>query len=191
MSTDHLVARFYDHPRLNVEESRRAGSKVYDTVLMVELRNRGERGESYSELVKGGDTDKTEYYKAAFPGAWAKYCGGGDGGMVRGHLLNVLELEVGEIAMLEGMDIRSVEDLAAMNDATMAKVRGGFTLKAKAEKWLKTQEVVRSGNVVDMLEKLNERIAQLESENARLTEKRGPGRPRKEVDGNADAQTAM
>ncbi len=192
MSTDHLVARFYDHPRLNVEESRKAGVKVYDTVLMVELRNRGERGESYSETVRGGDVNDEEYYKAAFPGAWARYKGGGDGGMVSGHLLNVLGLEVGEVQMLEGLDIRSVEQLANMNDTTVSKIRGGFTLKTKAQKWLQTQDAVRSGNVVDMLDEMRQRIAQLESENAALAEKRKPGRPKKEdVDGNADAQAVM
>lgn len=192
MSTDHLIARFYDHPRLNVEESRSAGHKVYDTVLMVELRNRGERGESYSEIVRGGDVNNLEYYKTAFPGAWARYNGNGDGTPTAGTLLSALGLEVGEIQMLDGMDIRTVEALANLNDATVMKIRGGLNMKAKAIKWLAAQETLRSGNVVDMLDEMKARIAQLESENQALAEKRKPGRPKKEeVDGHVDAQAAM
>jgi hypothetical protein len=190
MSTEHLVARFYDHPRLDVEESRKSGTKVYETVTMVELRNRGERGESYSEIVKGGDTDRTEYYKAAFPNSWAKYKG--EGSVVSGHLLNVLSLDVGEIAMLEGMDIKTVEELATINDATILKVRGGIQLKQKADKWLRTQDAIKQGNVIDMLEEMKARIAELETENSQLSEKRKPGRPKKDtVDGNTDAQAVM
>lgn len=193
MSTDHLVARFYDHPQLNVAESKASGHKVYDTVLMVELRNRGERGESISELVKGRDTDNTEYYKAAFPGAWAKYKGGGDHGFVSGTLLTALNIEIGEIHMLEGMEVRTVEQLASLNDSAVSKIRGGLTLKSKAMKFLEAQKYARDGNIVDMIQKLQAQVEQLESDNERLeaNQKRSPGRPRKEVDGHSDAQAAM
>jgi hypothetical protein len=193
MSTDHLIARFYDHPRLNVAESRSAGHKVYDTVLMVELRNRGERGESFSELVKGGDVDKTEYYRAAFPGPWSRYKGGNTDGLpTSGHLLSVLGLELGEIQMLEGLDIRTVETLSTLNDGAVMKIRGGLNMKAQAIKWLATQDAIKSGNVIDMLDEMKARIAQLETENASLAEKRKPGRPKKEdVDGHVDATATM
>lgn len=194
MSTDHLVARFYDHPRLNVEESKKAGHKVYDTVLMVELRNRGERGESVSKTVKGGDTDETEYYKAAFPGAWAKYKGGGDSGFVSGTLLKALDIEVGEIQMLEAMDIRTVEQLVQVADSAASKIRGGLTLKSKAMKYLEAQKYAKDGNIVDMLTKLQAKVEALEKEKQELeaNQKKRPGRPKKEVDdGDVDAQAAM
>lgn len=191
MSTEHLVARFYDHPMLNVEESRKAGIAVYDTVLMVELRNRGERGESFSTLVKGADVDKVEYYKAAFPSAWAKYKGGGDGGVISGTAIQLLGLEVGEIQMLEGLEVRSIEDLANLNDTTTQKIRGGLSMKAKAATWLENRKALQSGNVMQELAKMQARIAELEEENSALAEKRRPGRPRKEQDGNTDAQAVM
>lgn len=186
---DHLVARFYDHPQLNVEESKKAGHKVYDTVTMVELRNRGERGESVSRLVKGPDKDETEYYKAAFPGAWAKYKGGGDGGFVSGTMLKALELEVGEIQMLEGMDIRTVEQLAEISDSAAQKIRGGLTMKSKAMKYIEVQKHTKDGNIVSMLENLQQKVAQLEEENEKLAQnqKRKPG-PKPKVNDGENAQ---
>lgn len=189
MSTDHLVARFYDHPQLNIDESKKLGHKVYDTVTMVELRNRGERGESVSKLVKGRDVDETEYYKAAFPGAWAKYKGGGDGGFVSGTLLKALDIEVGEIQMLEGMDIRTVEQLAGIADSAASKIRGGLTLKSKAMKFLEIQKHAKNGDIIDMMKSLEAKVEALEQENQKLQEnqKKRPGRPKKE-DVSADAQ---
>lgn len=191
MSTDHLVARFYDHPRLNIEESKTAGHKVYDTVTMVELRNKGERGESVSRLVKDADKDETEYYKTAFPGAWAQYKGGGDGGFVSGTLLKALDLQIGEIQMLEQMGIRTVEELASMNDSGAMKVRGGLSLKNKAVVFMKAQQMSRDGNLMESISRMEARIAELETENAELKPKRG--RPRKEPvdDGQSDAERAM
>lgn len=187
---DHLVARFYDHPRLNVAESKTAGHKVYDTVIMVELRNKGERGESVSRLVKDAEKDETEYYKAAFPGAWAQYKGGGDGGFVSGTLLKALDLEVGQIQMLEQMGIRTVEDLANMNDSGALKIREGLTLKNKAMQFIKAKELSKDGNLLDMVSKMEARIAELEEENKTLSKPRR-GRPPKVENGDDDVKAAM
>lgn len=193
MSTDHLNARFYDHPKLNIEESKKAGHKVYDTVLVVELKVKGERGESVSKLVldKTNEVDDTEYYKAAFPGAWASYKGTGGGEFVSGTLLKALDLELGKQTELEQLGIRTVEELAAMNDSSCMKIREGLTTKAKAIKFLEAQKISKEGNVVDMLEEMRAQLEELKAENEELKKPKRRGRPKKEVDGDADAKAAV
>lgn len=191
MSDEHIVARFYDHPRLNKAESREKKMRVFETVLMCELRNRGEKSESYSELVRCADQDRTEEFKARFPNAWARYKG--EGAVVSGTMISVLGLEVGELAMLEGLDVRTVEELAALNDATVMKIRGGQAMKAKAATFLENQEAAKVGNVMDMMAEMREQLAALKAENAALKTETLPKRRArvKEEDGNADAPATV
>lgn len=190
---NHLVARFYDHPKLNVEESKKAGSKQYDPVIMVELKVRGERNESVSKLVydERAEFDEREYYKEQFPGAWANYRGKGDGGFISGTLLTALDIDVGERAMLEAQSIRTVEELAELNDTAAQKIRGGMTLKTKAMKFVKAKGLMKDGNVIDLLESLQKQVADLQEKNEELAanQKKSPGRPKK-VD-EPDTQAAM
>lgn len=170
MSTEHLHARFYDHPKLNVEESTKAGHKVYDSVLMVELKVKGERGESVSKLVvdETNGVDETEYYKAAFPGAWAQYKGTGGGDFVSGTLLKALGLEIGKQTELEQLGIRTVEDLADMADSACMKMRDGLTTKGKAIKFLDAQKLSEQGNIVDMMQEMRNQLDDLKAENEAL-----------------------
>lgn len=207
MSTEHLHARFYDHPKLNVEESKRTGHKVYDTVLMVELKVKGERGESVSKLVKDetNEVDNTEYYSVAFPGAWAQFRGTGGGEFVSGTLLKALDLPIGKRTELEQLGIRTVEELAEMSDASCMKMRDGLTTKAKAIKFLEAQKLQKDGNIVDMLESMKSRLEELEEENRRLSQKdvhacecgrefdseRGLKIHQGKCDGNADSQATV
>lgn len=75
-----------------------------------------------------------------------------------------------QVKMLQNLNVRSVEDLAAVNEETISRMgMGGRALKQKAADWLSTAG--DRGKVTEELTKLKLRLTTLEQENASLREK--------------------
>lgn len=166
---EHLNARFYEHPQLNVIESRKDGVERYDTVLMVELKTAGARGESISKVA-------TEDHKERFPRAWAEFQG--ETYDNPGTDLKVLGFEVGRVRELNAQGIYTVEDLAQVSDGNIQRMREGFQMKKKATQFLEGQQLSQQVSL-DEFNAMQQQIEALQAQLAQTQVKRKPGRPPK------------
>lgn len=192
---EHLRARFYDHPKLNVANSEQSGHASYEDVVMVELTVIGAKNESVSKVA-------TDELKQRFPREWAEYNG------ERFNDANATPLTVidgftpARIKEFEGLGIRSVQELANVADGNIMKVREGLALKQAAVKWLEGAELAKREVTVDQIEELQDRVSQFEEMQKRLTaleeenkklaanQRKKPG-PKPKVEDESDAQAAM
>lgn len=177
MSYAHLAAEFYDHPEQNIARSVQEGRPVYDPVIQVKLKVKGNK-DYFSRKV----TDENrEELMAAFPEAWARYKNGGGGGSVSGTVLTALGLDVAKTKELHAVGIMTIEDLANINDGDALKKSGWMNLKQKAVDWLAAKELTKDGDIVaklkaleDEVEELKKKKKGLELENGRLKKRADP-----------------
>lgn len=167
---EHLHARFYKHPVLNVVESRKDKENRYgDDVIMVELTTKGARGESISKIA-------TDEHKEAFPRAWAEF--NGEAYEHAGTELKVLDFSLGRIKELNALGIYTVEELAQVSDGNIARLREGNQLKNKAVKFLEGQQLSQMVSM-DEFQAMQQQLEEMKAQLNKEQEKPRRGRPPK------------
>lgn len=160
---DRLFVRFSVEPLLNPFKSTEAGRPIYDEVEMITIISPGNRLSSVHAIV-----DDT--YKARFRDKYRRWKQG-LAEEVSGTPLEAWgKLGVSQVAELKALNIRTVEQLAAMSDSDgNATMMGFYGLKEAAQNFI----VASAGKAGDMklakeLETRDAEIALLKDQMAQL-----------------------
>ena len=104
-----------------------------------------------------------------FAAAWAAYQKDkSTEGMTGTPLSEVSWLGRGEVETFKHSGVRSVEELAGLNDANVTKFPGGLALRQKARDWIKA--ATESAPLQHMSEELAKRDAQISDLKAQIQE---------------------
>lgn len=125
-------AEFYMHPFLLVPESRAAGRKVYEDRVYIEIKIKGDANTSFSR-------PKREQDEKDFAAEWKEYTTGEM--EIEGTPLRSLpNISPAKEKNLSAAGIRSIEELATLNDAVVIGVQGMVTLRKQAQAYLAALE---------------------------------------------------
>ena len=181
--------RFWKDSYKNEAKSKEAGIPVFDEVDWCEIRVLGEPDTVSGPWAKMPPSTR-EIWKDAHA-QWQK--DNGSEGIIGTHLSQVAWLGRGEVETLKYLGIRTVENLASVDDAQITRIPGGLALRQKAKDMLSAAK--DSAPLQRMSEELAKRDAQIRDLMEMVKElreggapppvKRGPGRPRKVPQENA------
>lgn len=173
-SDAQAMVKFFVHPEISVYKSQQEGRPVYDDVVMIEVMQPGEK-EPIRQLAN-------EWHKRRFQRQWDNY----EKGRIEtssGTPLSVLfPTEPSTILQLNGFNIFTVDQLAAISDTAIGNIPMGRALVDRAKAFLGT---AAGGAEYHRMQK---QIADLQQQLSSLAEqgivpplptqaKRGPGRP--------------
>lgn len=170
---DTVIPKFYREKQLNKRKSEDAGRSIYDEYDAMEFIIPGDNTTIHKERV-------TEEYMRRFPRQWEAYRAGLE--QINGMPLEswyVIANHPGLIEEMRALKIRSVEDLAGINDDYATRAPWGIEWRKKAKEEMakrQSQDAIIAANA--------ELTAKLEAMEKRLAEMEGPaknkgGRPRK------------
>jgi predicted flap endonuclease-1-like 5' DNA nuclease len=129
MPASDTYARFYNHPKLNVPESRKLGKQHYDDAIYIEIYIRGDKNTSFSRPKKSEDEN-------TYPREWREF-DTGQSIPLEGSPLNVLpNISPATEKNLNAEGVRTVEDLANLSDAVVLGVQGRVDLRKRAVAYL-------------------------------------------------------
>jgi hypothetical protein len=125
--------RFWKDTFKNPQRSKEAGTAIFDEVPWCEIRVLGEQDTVVGpwHLMSQNNQDR---FKAAFQ-QWQK--DESSEGIVGTHLKEVAWLSRGEVETFRvSFGIRTLEDLAAVDDGSIGKIPGGLAYRQKARDFL-------------------------------------------------------
>lgn len=171
---DVVMPRFYREKQMNKRKSDEAQRAVYDEYDAAEFIIPGDNTTIHKERV-------TEEHMRRWPRQWEAYKAGLE--QINGMPLEswyVIANHPGLIEEMRAMKIRSVEDLASINDDYATRAPWGRDWRKKAQ-----EEIARRESKDAVIAANAEMMAKLEAMSAELTAlkaaqgepKRGPGRP--------------
>lgn len=183
---NNLTVRFYKDKVQNMWKSEQEGRPIWEMADLIEVQIPGN-----STLIQR--TLATDYYKRRFPDEW-KHFQDTEGAveMVSGTPLSEWPiLNTAQVQELRYFKFFTVEQIAGASDLQIngLGMAGGLSpmvLRDKAKAYLSAaRDSAASQALIDERRRHEQDIADLKAEIARLSsaqaEKRGPGRPRKEV----------
>lgn len=134
MADSNLFARFYIHPQLQQEQSKEEGRPVYKEVEYVEIFIKGQKNSTFSRAVT--DEDKADY-----PIAWKAFKENNPD-LTEGTPIKFLAgVGPGVVLELNGVGVRTIEDMAELTDAGLDNIRGGRMLQQRAKAYLASLEI--------------------------------------------------
>lgn len=170
---ENLIVTFSMEPVLQGAESESAGRPIYKDTPMVLIRFPGDRTREVHTRVK-------LEHQQRFPRQWAQF----QQKVAQVQTGTPIE-EWGPISkshalMLKGVNIHTVENLAACPDATLHNVgHGARGLRDKAIAWLRAAaDGAETNRLAAENQQLRDDLAALKEQVAELAAKRKPGRPR-------------
>ena len=155
-----VKGRFENFKQLDVHASREADEEIYKTIITLRTIAVGSSDES---VVPVREFNKHQLIDR-FPEAWRAFNGEADAMAAAGTPLTDIDMDENTIISMRLAAIRTVEDLAGVSDAGVAAKFGWRTWRGKAQAFLKAKEDELLQAAKDM-----------------VTEKRKPGRPKKEA----------
>jgi hypothetical protein len=156
--------RFYEDAYKNEAQSKEAGRPVFDTVDWCEIRVLSER-----DTISGPVHKMSPDPRQRFPEAWAQYQRDKSSeGLVGTPLREVAWLGRGEVETLKHAGIKTLEQLAGINDANVTFMPGGIGLRQKARDMVKAAK--DAAPVQAMSEELAKRDAEIASLKAQVAE---------------------
>lgn len=174
----NLLVKFFTHPQISKVKSDEAGRPVYDDVIMIEVINPGEK--EPIRVMKGRE------HELRFPKQWENFKKGVQEIGSGTPLDHLFPNEPGTILTLNGFNVFTVDQLAAINDTAMGNIPMGRALADRAKAYLSS---AAGGSEFHKMQKT---IADLQAQIAQLQERdvapvpvvsaepvrRGPGRPK-------------
>lgn len=153
MAEAGVRARFYLDKKLMGKASEDAKRPVYEDRVYLELRIVGHRGDVVVH-------EATEAHKQRFPEAWKAY----EAGHEVPHEGTPLEvwprMTPAMTANLKGMNVYTVEELAALPDIALQKVgMNGLELRADAQKFVENAVKTADVEAMEKLQAQNEQMA--------------------------------
>ena len=159
---DKLYVRFKMMPVLNAFKSQEAGRAIYDE-------------KEYIVVVIPGDSKTTgefpvdDIFRRRFPKQYAAFKEGRELAASGTPLEMWPQMTVGMVAELKAMNIRTVEELAALDDGRAQKIMGSHDLRRRAQVFIEAAKGEATNNkIVVELEKRDEEIAELKRQMAEL-----------------------
>lgn len=162
---EKVLVRFWEDSWKNAAESSKAGRDVFDTVTWCEIKVPGER-----DTVTGPVHKMQPDPRLRFPAAWAAYQkDNSTEGIVGTPLKEVAWLSRGEVETLKAAGLRTLENLADLNDANVTSLPGGLALRAKAKATIQaTKDGAPLQKMAEELAKRDAQIADLKQQMADL-----------------------
>ena len=179
---ENLLVRFYTHPRKNEGKSREAGRPIFEETTYIEIMQPGNKDSIIKRPATRIDKDRFAEHFRRFE---AKIQDEAIEGTLLEEWPGITRSQVMELAYL---NIKTVEQLAAVSDSNAQNVMGISFLKEKAKKYLETSKEAATA----------EALAEMQAKYDALVEKMGAepeapkkrGRPKKKVEEVLqDAQT--
>lgn len=173
---DNTIPIFSMKAKEDVAASRREGRPIFKEVPYVEILIPGSRDRHVAQV--------TEQHKQRWPNQWAAFENRREEAIEGTPIEEWPQITVAQVATMRALKIRTVENLAHLNDSAIGKLGpGGRELVNKAKRFIEFASASSDND---------ERLSKLEAENAELRrelqalresappKKRGPGRPRKQ-----------
>ena len=184
-----LIVSFYTHAEHQVAKSEAEGRPIYEDKPYIKIMYAGDRNRVTDRRVdfKGKNGNIPDPQR--FPVQWAQYQSG-EAQVEEGTPIEEWTLiSKSQALMLKGVNIRTVENLAAVTDVNLDGLgHGGRTLRDQAQSWI---EQAKDGAELTKLVKENEELrtdlsatqeqVKALSEQVKQLTKRRPGRPRKDA----------
>lgn len=128
-----VFAKFYIHPKQNEEESAKAGRPIFDDKEYIEIFTPG----ALTNIVRrpASQQDK-ERFRAAYRAFKEKE----DDSQSGTHLSQVTFISKSQVEELAYSRIRTVEQLANVNDDVCTRIPGLYSLREKAKAYLEQAE---------------------------------------------------
>lgn len=146
-----LHVRFFSKPRLNPDKSSEANRPIYEDTTYIEIMMPGEKNNIIQRPAWAQDFQR-------FGALYDQFLRGEE--QISGTPLQVLPfLAPAQIEEFAFFKVRTVEQLAGLNDAVAGRMMGGHEFKKKAKEWL---EAINSGS------ELRKEIEALKARNAAL-----------------------
>lgn len=180
---NRVFAEFYMRPVVDGVATKEAGRTITKDVPHIKIIQPGESQHSvYNQPATNQDTQR-------FPKQWAAFQAGQSQEVIGSPLSLLFPQSPATVENLKHCGVRTIEQLAGANDTALQGMgMGARSFQEKAKQYL--QQADKGKNFHDLsdrvdsmefkLKEKDDRIAALEQALAAATEKRGPGRPRKE-----------
>lgn len=183
-----LLVSFYTHPEHQVAKSNEEGRPIYEDKPYIRIMYAGDRNRVTDRRVdfkgKNGNIPDPERW----PRQWAQYQAGEEQVEEGTPVEEWSLISRSQALMLKGVHIKTVENLAAVTDATLGNLgHGGRALRDQAVAWLKQAQdgselprlVAENESLKSDVSSLEDQVKELAQKVEELSKKRGPGRPRK------------
>jgi hypothetical protein len=123
-----LHVRFYMKPRLNMDKSNEAQRPIYEDTVYVEIMMPGEKNSIIQRPAWEQDFQR-------FHALYEKFLAGEE--QIVGTPLAILPfLTPAQVEELSFFKVRTVEQLAELNDGVVGRMMGARDMKTKAAEWL-------------------------------------------------------
>ena len=176
-----LIVSFYTHAEHQPAKSEKEGRPIYEDKPYIRIMYAGDKNRVTDRRVdfkgkNGGIPDPQR-----FPHQWAQYEAGEEQVEEGTPIEEWPLLTRSQALMLKGVNIRTVENLAAVTDANLGNLgHGARTLRDQAAAWIKqAKDGAEMAKLVKENENLRDDLEAVKAQLAELSTKRKPGRPRK------------
>lgn len=129
-----LYAEFHLHPVLQVEESKKQGREVFKDEVYVQIQIKGQKNQIRDRKMRPED-------KNDFPSAWARWSEKDQAAKIGTPITAIPGIGPSMELELSALGLRTVEDMASLNDAGCQNMRGGYMFRERAKAYLKALEV--------------------------------------------------
>lgn len=176
---DHLLVKFFTHPKLMRQESEEAQRPIYKETPYIQIMTPGNKDSIIQRPARQMDKDR-------FPEHWKKFSAREEQTMEGTPLSEVSWVTRSQCEEMKWLNIMTVEQLAALSDTNSQGLMGIGPLKKKAVAYMEKAEKEATG--VKMLAQLQERddqIAALMERVEAMEAEKAPkkrGRPSKKKD---------
>jgi hypothetical protein len=162
---EHLYVRFFTEEYVDETASLEKGATIFKTREMVGIRGPGQSGERVFLA--------TPRYTRRFPKHYKAFKQRIEMPEEGTPLIEWGGIPRNRIEELSFLNIKTVEQLANVADSSISNVRGGLTLKTRAQEWLKLQGESKKfadmqSNMQAELKKRDEQLAQMQEKLAAL-----------------------
>lgn len=172
---NNVFVTFFTEALHMVAESEKAGRPIFKDVAFVRVVIPGDTNNIIEHRAK--DADKLKY-----PVAWAMYQRGESGGHTGTPLEQWPQITRSQVKEAKYFECHTVEQMAGLSDQNCQRLGMGFSdLRTKAKAYLAAAAgTAESTSQALENERMKAELAEMKEQIARLSEARGPGRPRKE-----------
>lgn len=173
---DTTFATFYTESIEIPFESEKAGRPIFRDVPFVRIMIPGDANNIIER--KANDNDKRRY-----PKAWAHYERGEAGGHTGMPLEQWPQITRSQVKEAKYFEVHTVEQMAKIADSHCQRLGMGFMeLRNKARAFLQVaNDTAMATAQAAEIERNRQEMAELRAQIAELSDKRGPGRPKKET----------
>lgn len=158
-------------------DSEKQGRPIYKDVAHIRIIIPGDSTNIIERVAKEAD-------KQRFPQAWARYEAGEKDGPIGMRLEMWPQITRAQVKEAKYFEVHTVEQMAQLSDAHCQKLGMGFmALRDKAKAYLNVANDTAAATAqAAELDRTRKEMAELRAQIAELSDKRGPGRPKKEVE---------